>query len=261
MNKSRDLKYIYGPVSSWRLGFSLGIDLISTQVKQCTFNCVYCQLGQKNNYVLKRKIFVSTEKVIEELKLIPDNEQIDYITFSGTGEPTLAINMLEVADKIRSIRKEPIALLTNSTLLNCDDVINDIKDFDYISAKLDAADNESLHNINMPHDNVCLDDIFRGIMKLRNNYSGILAVQIMVLNENIKKLNKIVDMLKEIQPDRVELNTPLRPSNCSPVEKAQMNKVKNIFKDFNIVCVYDVAKKQSVPVSGKGTLKRRGKPY
>ncbi|MCM8765044.1 MAG: radical SAM protein, partial [Candidatus Omnitrophica bacterium] len=109
-------RYIYGPVSSWRLGASLGIDLLSWKKKICSFNCVYCQIGKTDIFSCERRIFVPTDEVINEFKQLPEVE-IDYYTFSGRGEPTLARNLKEVAEWIRKEKKGRCALLTNSSTI------------------------------------------------------------------------------------------------------------------------------------------------
>ncbi|MFC1805334.1 radical SAM protein, partial [Candidatus Omnitrophota bacterium] len=124
MNKI-DLQYIYGPVPSWRLGSSLGIDPISRSKKICSFDCTYCQLGKTEIFSDQRQVFVPTNKIIEEFKLVP-LIQIDYITFSGVGEPTLASNLGEAIRGVKEIRKERIAVLTNSSLIDRDDVKRDL---------------------------------------------------------------------------------------------------------------------------------------
>ena len=100
MNNIRQFKYIYGPVPSWRLGSSLGIDLLSQEKKICNFDCIYCQIGKTESYTAERKVYIPVKKVIDELKFVP-LVNIDYITLSGRGEPTLAKNLGEVIDAIK----------------------------------------------------------------------------------------------------------------------------------------------------------------
>ena len=111
--RKRDFRYIYGPVSSWRLGISLGIDLLSPKRKICNFDCIYCQLGKTLKPIDKPKIYVKTKDVIEELKKLP-RIKIDYITFSGRGEPTLAKNLGQVIKAVKKLNLAPVAVLTNA---------------------------------------------------------------------------------------------------------------------------------------------------
>jgi len=136
MNR-KNYKYIYGPIPSWRLGSSLGIDPLSKGEKICTFDCVYCQIGNNKLLTDKRETFVKVRDIVEELDSLPPIE-IDYITFSGTGEPTLAENLGQIVKTLKKIRNEKIAILTNSSLMHRKDVQEDLFQADFIVAKLDA---------------------------------------------------------------------------------------------------------------------------
>lgn len=206
---STSISSIYGPVDSWRLGNSLGVDLIMDP-STCSFNCTYCQLGFIQRIILERKIYVPTKKVIDDFKA-SNWKEADVITFSGSGEPTLAKNIGEVIRGIKKITKIPIVILTNGTLLNDEEVISDILDADVISVKLDAPDNETLQAINRPANGINLDLILSGIHKLKKTYRGKLQTQIMFMPQNKNKIEELANLLNEIKPDEVALNTPTRP--------------------------------------------------
>ena len=176
-------KYIYGPVPSWRLGSSLGIDLLSQEEKICNFDCLYCQLGQTNKYILERKAYVPIKEVIDELGEFPDTN-IDYITFSGRGEPTLAANLGEGIKAVKLIRKEPVAVLTNSSLMELEEVRKELTWADFVVAKLDAYSPESLQEINRPVERIEFGGILEGIKAFKKNFNGKLALQIMLVNNN-----------------------------------------------------------------------------
>lgn len=125
-------------MASWRLGSSLGIDPLSKGEKVCTFDCVYCQIGKTKLLTDKRETFVTVRDIVEELDSLPPIE-IDYITFSGTGEPTLAENLGQMMKAIKKIRNEKIAVLTNSSLMHREDVQKDLFTADLVVAKLDAS--------------------------------------------------------------------------------------------------------------------------
>ena len=108
---AKSFKYVYGPVSSWRLGCSLGIDPVSKGRKICSFDCIYCQVGKTGLLIDERHRFINCEDIIKELDSLPPLE-IDYITFSGAGEPTLASNLGEMIRGIKKIRQEKIAVIT-----------------------------------------------------------------------------------------------------------------------------------------------------
>lgn len=251
-------KYIYGPVSSWRLGSSLGVDIISTKEKTCTFNCIYCQLGRAVNLTRERKIYVSTEDIIKEIKSLPSLE-IDYVTFSGRGESTLAKNLGQVINSIRKIRHEKIAVLTNSTLIDIAEVRKALSFADLVISKLDAFSQESLELINKPMPGIKFDTIVRGLKQFRTEYKGMLALQIMFIKENKDRAEELADLAREIGPDKVDINTPLRPCGVKPLSKEELLKIKEYFKDLNPICVYEAHGKDVSPISREDTLKRRGK--
>ena len=218
-------KYIYGPVPSWRLGSSLGIDLLSQEEKICNFDCVYCQLGPTKRHTIERKIYVPVEKIIEELESLP-NAILDHITFSGRGEPTLAANLGWVIKAIKLIRKVPVAVLTNSSLMDKEEVRKELALADFVIAKLDAYSQESLQEINNPHQDIEFANILEGIKEFRKGYQGKLALQIMFIDKNKDNIQKFAYLTNCIKPDEVQINTPLRPCNIKPLPKEEILKIK-----------------------------------
>lgn len=252
------MKYVYGPVKSWRLGNSLGVDLLSQQEKQCTFNCTYCQVGPTPFYVLQRKIFVPTEEVVQEILSVKD-EDIDYITFSGNGEPTLAANLGEVIRKVKDKRKEKIAVLTNSSFLYKKEVREDLALADMVQCKLDAGTEKTFGIISTQSDDVIFKNIIDGIKLFRQEYKGELCLQIMFLQSNIHEAEQFVIIAKQINPDRIEINTPLRKSPEKPLTQEQIMEITKLFHEFNVTSVYDKNRSFSDPIDKKTTEKRRGK--
>ena len=131
-------QYVFGPVRSWRLGRSLGIDPLSSKDKICNMDCIYCQLGKTAHLTNERKIYVPTQDVMDEISRIPLHF-VDHITFAGRGEPTLALNLGEMIRGIKAIRQEKVAVLTNSSLMNLKEVRDDLMAADFVLAKLDAG--------------------------------------------------------------------------------------------------------------------------
>jgi wyosine [tRNA(Phe)-imidazoG37] synthetase (radical SAM superfamily) len=256
--KIKDFKYIYGPVPSWRLGSSLGIDPISQREKICTFDCVYCQLGKTEHFTGERKIFIPVIEIIRELDFLPP-VQIDYITFSGRGEPTLAGNLGRMIAAIKKIRNEKIAVLTNSSLLNRKDVQEDLLPADFIVAKLDADSQGVFDIVDKPMEEIKFDAILKGIKDFRSVYKGKLALQIMFIAENKKYVEKIAMLTKEINPDEVQINTPLRPCSAKPLSEIELGTIESYFNGLNVVSVYKAEKKKVKSISNVDTLKRRGK--
>jgi wyosine [tRNA(Phe)-imidazoG37] synthetase (radical SAM superfamily) len=259
----KEFNYIYGPVPSWRLGSSLGIDLLSQKEKICNFDCVYCQLGPGKGYTLERRVYVSVKDVIKELDSLPDIG-IDYITFSGRGEPSLAGNLGEVIGEIKLVRKEPIAVLTNSFLMGQKRVREELLGADLVVAKLDAFSQASLKKINKPDDSIVFSNILEGIKEFRDIYKGRLALQMMFTEYNKNHFFDLIDLASYIKPDEVQINTPLRHCSVKPLSRQDITRIKNEFyyacSKPEIVSVYDErAGKDISSISNEDTLKRRGK--
>ncbi|MEM7817151.1 MAG: radical SAM protein [Candidatus Aenigmatarchaeota archaeon] len=252
MNKK--FKYIYGPVYSWRFGISLGLDLLSQKEKICNFNCIYCQLGCTKKYSIKRKIYVPTEKLLNELKNLPQLK-LDYITFSGKGEPTLALNLGEAIKAIRTIRKEPILVLTNSSLI--DEAFDELLEADFVSFKIDAFSQKFFKEINSPISKIKFSRIVDGIKNFKKKYSKKIALQIMFIKENSKYAKEISQIAKDIEPYQVQLNTPLRAFKEKAISKEEMEKIKKYFEGLNIITVYTAKIKKVEPLDKIETAKRR----
>lgn len=254
----RDFKYVYGPVPSWRLGSSLGIDPISREAKICSFNCIYCQLGSAGVCSTERKIYVPEKKIIEELKSLPD-VRIDYATFSGRGEPTLAANLGQTIKTVKALGKARVAVITNSSLMDREDVRRELAFADFVIAKLDACSQELFAKVNRPEETVKFDSVVEGIKNFKNTFSGRLALQIMFVGENSMHAREIARIAREIDPDEVQLNTPLRPCGCRPLPKEELEVIKGFFEGMNIISVYETEKKNVRAISKNDTLRRRGK--
>ncbi|MFN7948022.1 MAG: radical SAM protein [Blastocatellia bacterium] len=200
---------VYGPVKSWRLGASLGVDLLFIN-SICSFKCVYCQLGRINVHTMERRVYVPTAQVMADLRA-SDWQSADVITISGNGEPTLALNLGEVIREIKAFTGKPVIVLTNATILNDAPVRRDLSEADRVFCKLDAADERMFRIVNRPVEGVTLESVVAGIKKLRAEYQGELAVQTMLMPMNSREIESLAALLNEIRPDEVQLNTPLRP--------------------------------------------------
>jgi len=253
-----DYKYIYGPVPSWRLGSSLGIDPLSQKEKICTFDCVYCQIGKTKFYTQNRSVFVETKKIIEEIEKLP-KVHIDYITFSGRGEPTLALNLGEMIRAVKEIRKEKTAVITNSSLLNMYDVQADLASADFVIAKLDAVSEKEYKIMNNAAVGPDIKTVLNSLKAFRKMYKGKFALQIMFIKENKDSATEIARTAKKIGADEIQINTPLRPCGVKPLEREEIEDICQIFKSMNTINVYDVEKNETKPVSGSDTMIRRGK--
>lgn len=200
---------VYGPVDSWRVGRSLGVDLLF-QSSICSFRCIYCQLGRIERPTLARAVYVPTEKVMADLEASAWREA-DIITLSGSGEPTLALNLAEVIAGLKARTGKPVMVLTNATLLHDPKVRADLAEADQVFCKLDAADEQTLQRIDRPVEGVTLEKIVAGIKALKAEYQGHLAIQSMFMPQNVGDIERYAEILNDIAPAEVQLNTPLRP--------------------------------------------------
>ncbi len=250
-------KYIYGPVYSWRLGMSLGVDPLSDKSKICNMDCVYCQLGKTVYWSNERKNHVPVQNILKEFQALPPMK-LDHITLSGRGEPTLAANLGELIREIRKIRSEKIAVITNSILMDDPMVRKDLALADFVLAKLDACDDETLKSVDCVMPEVSFEKIVSGIKKFRSEFKGKLALQIMFVDANKEFAAKIAKISKSLAADEVELNTPLRPCSVRPLTAAELLKIKDHFIGQNVKTVYELESKNIVPLNERETIKRHG---
>jgi len=256
-------KYIYGPVSSWRLGNSLGIDPISSFQKICSFDCVYCQSARTEVFSSQREVFIPTEALAHELRTVPDTP-VDYITFAGNGEPTLAKNLGEMIRAVRMIRPEKVAVITNSSLISRQDVMDDLMLADLVEAKLDAASAETFQVVNQPMPEISFEEIVEGLKAFRKVYKGHLTLQIMFIASNKDSAPMIAKLAHEIRPDEIELNTPLRASPAKPLSIDDMERITAVFRGIcgdgiKVRSVYEEKREKSRPFCEPSTERRRGK--
>ncbi|MBK23265.1 MAG: radical SAM protein [Halobacteriovorax sp.] len=210
--KFPNTKTVYGPVKSWRFGMSLGIDPIF-EISTCSFNCIYCQLGEIQDVTNLVKEYVPTKKVLEDFKEVIEKEiPIDVVTYSGSGEPSLAKNLGDMINGIRAIKPElPQYILTNATHLIEPEVRKNLLALDKIIVKIDASNEENFKLINRPAEGVTLKRVLEGIKLLKSEFKGEIEVQSMFMPINDKHLEDLASILKEISPSAVQLNTPKRP--------------------------------------------------
>jgi len=251
-------KYIYGPVSSWRVGSSLGVDLLSQKEKICSFDCIYCQLGKTKKPTITRHLYIPQGEILKELSALPEMS-IDYITFSGRGEPTLAKNLGSMINAVKKLRRESIAVITNSSLMNRQDVQEELFPANFVIAKLDASSQGSFVLVNRPFQGIEFDAILEGIKEFKRHFQGKLALQIMFMKENVQYAGEIACITKDICPDEIQINTPLRPCGVEPLGREELSQIKDLFGGLNAISVYESRKRYVKPISDEDTLKRRGK--
>ncbi len=232
------MKTVYGPVPSWRLGRSLGVDPVCAERKTCSFDCIYCQLGKTLVTTAERHEYVPASRIKADLQELLPQVKADIITFSGTAEPALASNLGEMADEVKSITNLPLAILTNASLIGKPDVINDLLKFDVVVAKLDAPNQELFERINKPVPGITFAGVLDGIKSFRTKYKGKLALQMMFVEDNKAYTKEMADLAREIRPDEVQINTPLRPCAVKPLNQADIAEIVGQFKGLNVVSVY-----------------------
>ena len=212
------MKYLYGPVPSRRLGNSLGIDPIPS--KTCNYQCIYCQLGKTTNFTNTKKNFFPKKEIVAEMeKSINLNEnKFDYITFVGSGEPTLYKDLKDLILRAKDLSKKPVCVITNGSLLYQKEVQNALMCSDVVLPSLDAGDEKSFITINRPHPSINFENLIQGFIDFRKKFAGRFWIEVMVMkgiNDTKEELLKIKEKLDLIKPDRIDINVPIRP----PVEK------------------------------------------
>jgi wyosine [tRNA(Phe)-imidazoG37] synthetase (radical SAM superfamily) len=212
------VKRVFGPVPSRRLGQSLGIDPVP--LKTCNWNCVYCQLGRTNPFTTKRQYFYKNEAIISQVQEALDShgpEEIDWVTFVGSGETTLHTGLGEMIREVKSMTDIPVAVITNGSLLYLSEVREELSVADAVLPSLDAGNPNLYHKINRPHPELTFERLVNGLVLFRKEYEHNLWVEVMLVkgqNDSEKALKEIAALLEQIQPDEVHIVQPTRP----PVE-------------------------------------------
>jgi len=233
---SKQFKYLFGPVPSRRLGISLGMDLVPH--KTCSLNCIYCECGKTTHLTIERKEYVPTKEVTSEIsEYLNLNPHLDYITFSGSGEPTLHSGIGEIVRFIKNgYPQYQIALLTNSTLLTKPEVRDEIKLVDLILPSLDAATKDVFKKLNRPHSYLSIEDITRGLIDFRKIYTGKIWLEILIIpgiNDSDGEIEHLRQAVLQIQPDKVQLNTLDRPGTEAGLQSASRENLEKIAHKLN----------------------------
>jgi wyosine [tRNA(Phe)-imidazoG37] synthetase (radical SAM superfamily) len=203
--------HVFGPVPSRRLGRSLGVDLVP--FKTCSYDCIYCQLGHTTCHSVERKEWVSLDAVLDELKLKLTSRP-DYITLSGSGEPTLHSRLGELIEHIQAMTEVPVAVLTNGSLLWQKQVREELALADLVMPSLDAPDRDRFEFINRPHPEVTFERLLEGLEALRREFTGKYWLEVMLLAGYTaipEAVQRLAQWIRRIQPDKVQLNTAVRP--------------------------------------------------
>jgi wyosine [tRNA(Phe)-imidazoG37] synthetase (radical SAM superfamily) len=225
--------YTFGPVPSRRLGLSLGVDVIPK--KLCSLDCVYCEVGATDKRGLARKEYLPARDILAEVKdVIAEYPNIDCITISGSGEPTLNSKIGDIIRGIKQMTNIPVAVLTNGTLLSDPEVRKDLMDADIISPSLDAVTPEIFQQVDRPNPKLRIDNIIEGIKTFRKEYHGRMWIEILFvsgMNDQDDEVYKLKQVIDEIRPEKIHLNTVVRPpaySIAKPTSEVRLKEIQKI---------------------------------
>lgn len=224
-------RYLFGPVPSRRLGRSLGVDLVPH--KTCSFNCVYCECGKTTLLTNERAEYVPTSEVLAELNQFLDTKpQLNYVTFSGAGEPTLHIGLGKIVNFIKTNFPHcSIALLTNGSLFYQKSLREEVADIDIILPSLDTADETIFQKMNRPHPEIELSQIISGLAELKKIQKGRMWLEIFIIpgiNDSLDHIEKLKHAIHKIKPDLVQLNALDRPGTENWVDSASQEQLEKI---------------------------------
>jgi len=223
--------YLFGPVPSRRLGMSLGVDLVPKKV--CSLDCVYCEVGSTTKLTTERKEYILYDKVTSELEhYFANNPDPDYVTFSGSGEPTLNSRIGDVLQFIKQKKPDiPVAVLTNGTLLYDKKVRNELMGANVVLPSLDAATEITFQKINRPAAQLTAKNYIQGLVDFRKEFSGQIWLEVFIIsgyNDNIVDLNALKNAFEKIRPDHIQINTLDRPGTVADIHAASHEDLKKI---------------------------------
>ena len=232
------MKHVFGPVPSRRLGYSLGVDILPA--KYCTYDCIYCQIGKTTNKEIVRQSFFDPDVIVGEIiEKISSTQPLDFITFSGSGEPTLNSDLRIMIKDIKKRTGIPVAVITNGSLLCQEDVREDLLDADVVLPSLDAVSEDIFRYINRPHLMLDIEEIIEGMKLFRRDYTKVIWLEIMLIknvNNEPDELKRMKEIVAGLGADRVQLNTVTRPPSEESTGKLQNNELAGICELFGPSC-------------------------
>ncbi|MFZ2472234.1 MAG: radical SAM protein [Methanothrix sp.] len=231
--------YLFGPVLSRRLGLSMGVDLL--KYKTCNLDCVYCELGRTACKTSCRDRFVPRQTVLKEIEL-RRNEPFDHLTFAGSGEPTLSLDLGEIVTRAKEMVDSPVAVITNSTLLSNPAVRKEVAAADVVLPSLDAASQTAFQAINRPESGLLAAEMIQGLKDFRKEFSGEIWLEVMLVKGiNDQEAELIAQAAESTEPDRIQLNTVVRPP-ADPVEalsEEEMQRMLEVFPGAELIPDWD----------------------
>jgi len=259
------MSYVFGPVPSRRLGRSLGVDVVP--FKTCTYDCIYCQLGRTTHRTIERREWVPLDDILAELRGKLSTAP-DYITLSGSGEPTLYSRLGELIDQIKALTPIPVAVLTNGSLLWQEEVRKDLQTADLVVPSLDAGDETSFRRVNRPHEAISFEKMLQGLIAFGKEFRGQYWLEVFLLADETDRdaeVDKLIHCVEAIGPDRVQLNTVTRPPAENYAVGLTHEQMTRIAARFNppaeVIADFHGIHKQGEFIAGReeilGMLRRR----
>jgi wyosine [tRNA(Phe)-imidazoG37] synthetase (radical SAM superfamily) len=252
VNRRQMTRHVFGPVPSRRLGISLGVDVIP--FKTCSLDCLYCECGRTTNLTLKRRRFFPPRLLLTELReTLPGIPHLDFITFSGSGEPTLNSDLGGFIAEIKKLSRVPLAVLTNGTLLFREDVRHDLLGADVVLPSLDAATAAGFVRINQPCPGLDLKAVIAGMEAFRREYAGRIWLEVFILkgvNDSDADIEALHLALRRIRPDKVQLNTLDRPPACPGLESADfplLEKIRGQWPGLPVEIIKRARRREEIP--------------
>ena len=246
------MTYVFGPVPSRRLGLSLGVDLIPP--KTCTYDCLYCQVGKTRDKTIDPGIYVPIGEVIQECENKLSKFELDVITLAGSGEPTLHSQIDQVISSIKKISEKQIAILTNGSLLWDEQIRKRVLGADIILPTLSTAKEKTFQLIHQPHPKLVLSKIIQGYQSLRQEYNGLIFLEVVLLagiNDSEEEMEALKKKIDKISPDKIQLNTVVRPPADSRAQALDMKQLE-VIKEF-------LGDRAEIVVDQQRQSKRKGK--
>ena len=230
------MRIVYGPINSLGLGKTIAVDPISRHPKVCNFNCIYCRLGERGIILLERSVFIDDDLIMEQLGECLHREECQTVMFKGTGEPLLSSNIFSMARRLKQAAPKKVALMTNCSLLSDPGVLDELDAFDILIAKLDAATEETFQMVNRPHSSIRYREVLENIREARRRFHGSFRMQVTMVKENIREMDNIAQLCREICPDYVYLNNPELCDPSHQVSKREAQAVWDKFSGIRCLC-------------------------
>lgn len=252
---AQSFRHVFGPAFSRRLGRSLGVDLVP--FKTCTYDCVYCQLGQTTVCTLERREYVPVGEILDEVaRKLETGIEVDYITLAGSGEPTLHSGIGDIIAGIKALettarRVPPVAVLTNGSLFWMDEVRDALRQADLVIPSLDAGTPESFAQVNRPVSSVTFEKMVEGLVLFRDRFVGQIWLEVFLLGgmtDSRQELESLATLVRRIRPDKVQLNTVERPApggHVVPVPEDAMRQLAAGLERLTARCTEVVARQET----------------